>query len=146
MRCTWLPSTIRWHWVIPCKKPALVIFGHAAIAYSHRRGHKSRLSMPCRVCGVCGGYRDDDELSEAEDAAGASANGAGREKNGHANGGGGRLAQGAQALEITYTRRSRYGQLADVVRLSDIDDDLESRCVCARPSCAVISSMYVRSF
>lgn len=49
--------------------------------------------------------------------------------NGHANGSGTRLQQGAQALEMTYTRRSRSGQPAGVVRLGDVDDDVESRCV-----------------
>lgn len=81
-----------------------------------------------RIC------RDDDELSEAEEEAtgrGASARGVSREENGHANGSdsGSRIAQAAQALEITYTRRSRSGQPADVVRLGEVDDDVESRCV-----------------
>lgn len=35
---------------------------------------------------------------------------------------------GLEALEITYTRRGRSGQRADVVRLNDVNDDLESRC------------------
>lgn len=82
--------------------------------------------------------RDDDELSETEAEA--------RAENGHGNGSGSRLAQGAQALEITYTRRARPGQPADVVRLGDVDDDVESRCVAWCPvvsmmGCALISLM-----
>ncbi len=38
-------------------------------------------------------------------------------------------AGGQQALEITYTRRSKSGQTADVDKLSDVNDDVESRYV-----------------
>ncbi|CAM9825307.1 unnamed protein product [Scytosiphon promiscuus] len=39
---------------------------------------------------------------------------------------------GVEALEITYTRRSRPGQAAEVVLLNDVNDDLESRLNAAR--------------
>ncbi|CAM9694050.1 unnamed protein product [Ectocarpus sp. 12 AP-2014] len=39
---------------------------------------------------------------------------------------------GQRALEITYTRRNRSGQAADVCRLGDITDDVESRLNAAR--------------
>eukprot|EP00752_Nemacystus_decipiens_P004173 g3816.t1 len=73
--------------------------------------------------------RDDDELSDAEEAAGAGAGGAVREENGYTNGSSisSRMTQGTQPLDITYTRRNRSGQPPDVVRLGDVDDDVESR-------------------
>eukprot|EP00903_Cladosiphon_okamuranus_P018047 g16608.t1 len=79
--------------------------------------------------------RNDDELSEPEEESlsadtRSGARGASREENGRANRGdsGTRIAQAAQALEITYTRRSRLGhQPPEVVRLGDVDDDVESR-------------------
>lgn len=55
-------------------------------------------------------------------------------ENGSGSGGGDGAAGGGgqQALEITYTRRSKSGQTADVDKLSEVHDDVESRCSAER--------------
>lgn len=52
-------------------------------------------------------------------------------ENGSGSGGGGgdgvAPGGGLEALEITYTRRGKPGQPAEVFKLSDVNDDVESR-------------------
>lgn len=85
-----------------------------------------KIDPPCVGVGV-GVGRNDDEVSftqrEKEAAVETRQNGSG--------GGGSSLVAGAgdEAMDITYSRRSRPGQAAEVVRLGDITHDLESRYV-----------------
>ncbi|CAM9801347.1 unnamed protein product [Pylaiella littoralis] len=83
-------------------------------------------------CDVISRYHtmNDDEVSftqrEKEAAVETRQNGSG--------GGGSSLVAGAgdEAMDITYSRRSRPGQAAEVVRLGDITHDLESRLIAKR--------------